>query len=111
LVHSAFNHLMQLLAQGSFTEKNTYFHEIQRCILSCSRCILVDPTVCQFNKFTIHNWCSYCCFMVFCSASHMVTFLHIPQLSSAKLPSAIHPTHFTLNHTLWRSLTAVMHLM
>jgi hypothetical protein len=52
LVHSAFNHLMQLLAQGSFAEKNSYFHEIQSCILSCSRFTLLDPTLCQFN--TIH---------------------------------------------------------
>jgi len=61
-------------------------------------------------QFTIHNWCSYCCFMVFCSASHMVTSLHIPQLCSAQLPNATHPTCFTLNHTLSRSLIAVMHL-
>jgi len=52
LVNSPFNHLMQLLAQKSFMEKTTYFNEIQRCILSYSRCILLDPTLCHFN--TIH---------------------------------------------------------
>jgi len=51
LVHLPFNHLTQLLAQESFMEKTTYFHEIQRCI-SYSRCILLDPTLSQFN--TIH---------------------------------------------------------
>lgn len=49
--------------------------------------------------------------MIFWSASHMVTSFHIPQLSSAQLLNATHPTHSILHHTLWRSLLAVMHLL
>ena len=114
LVSSAFNHLMQLLAQGSFTgikKKKTIFMKSKGAYYHVQDAYYWTLHCASSKQFTIHNWCSYCCFMVFCSAFHMVISLHIPQLCSAQLSNATHPIRFTLNHTLLRSLTAVTHLL
>jgi len=98
---------------GSFTIQPpdaaaTYFHEIQRCILSYSRCILLDPTLCQFN--IIHY--SQRMYLKPVLLLFYGLLLSFPYGNlSAQLPNATHPTHSILHHTLWRSLLAVMHLL
>ena len=85
MVHSPFNHLMQLLAQESFTEKITCFCGIQKCILSCSRYILLDPTLCQFN--TIHySKLLYLkpVLLIFCDLPFSFPYGNIPSYSPVK---------------------------